>query len=145
MRTDSNHCPTTVQPFIFRESAPASIDATDRLEDSAIGEKKSGKPLYCSVCRQKITTESQRIAMGGKMEHTFFNPHGVVFRIGCFNAAQGCGTVGAPAADFSWFPGYRWQIIYCTNCKNHLGWLFSRNTNNRFFGLILSQLTHRPG
>lgn len=30
-----------------------------------------------------------------------------------------------PIAEFSWFPGYAWQITVCGVCKDHLGWKFT--------------------
>lgn len=29
------------------------------------------------------------------------------------------------STEFSWFPGYAWQIANCTVCLAHIGWRFS--------------------
>lgn len=49
---------------------------------------------------------------------------------------------GAPCTQFSWFPGYAWQIAACSQCNGHLGWKFTvaaGNTANlvpkKFYGL----------
>ena len=40
---------------------------------------------------------------------------------------------------FSWFPGYTWQIIHCSECYSHLGWEFRASSRHlrpkSFYGL----------
>lgn len=36
---------------------------------------------------------------------------------------------GAPSSEDSWFPGYSWTIVYCNRCFDHLGWLFTLESN----------------
>jgi hypothetical protein len=121
----------------FQESSNRKPDQIDDLEKESLPE---GKFLYCLTCQQKITNEKYKIQMRGKGEHTLFNPQGMLFHIGCFQEAQGCGVTGTPSAEFSWFPGYHWQIAYCSNCHGHLGWLFTQSSQAYFFGLILTRL-----
>lgn len=33
-------------------------------------------------------------------------------------------VTGRPSIEFSWFPGYSWQITLCSACHHHLGWKF---------------------
>ena len=98
-----------------------------------------GRVLACAVCRQKITTTAARISVGGAHEHSFANPHGFRFHIGCFARVVGCVPVGEPSSYWSWFPAYTWQIEDCGSCAGHLGWLF-RTDDHRFHGLILDRL-----
>jgi hypothetical protein len=128
------------RPVLLRNLQVSTEQKPKKAENSEIESTPEKKSLYCVVCHWKITNENQKIAMGGKAEHTFFNPHGMVFHIGCFKEAQGCGIVGTPSSEFSWFPGYHWQIAHCSNCHNHLGWLFLKGVKPHFFGLILAQL-----
>lgn len=95
--------------------------------------------LVCAACEHEITDDAQRIDMAGAHEHTFINPAGRQFRIGCFAAAPGCATRGAEESAFSWFPGWGWQVALCARCGAHLGWGY-RNAAGRFWGLILSAL-----
>lgn len=86
--------------------------------------------------------------MNGAHEHTFVNPAGFSFHIGCFSAAPGCTHHGALEAAFSWFPGWSWQLAACARCGNHLGWLYRaeldgvspQSSSAPFHGLILAAL-----
>ena len=95
--------------------------------------------LVCRFCKAKITSTAARIEMKGSHEHTFFNPAGVVYRIGCFVRAPGCMQDRQASDEFTWFPGHRWRIASCRKCGCHLGWSFS-GTGSGFFGLILNRI-----
>ncbi len=97
--------------------------------------------LLCAACRHPITTDEQRIAIGGGHQHTFTNPHQITYRIGCFRNAPGCGHVGAATDEFTWFAGYRWRVAVCGGCGGHVGWGFQKAGGSGFHGLILDQLT----
>ena len=96
------------------------------------------KQLLCAACSHHITFEEARIEVNGAHDHTFFNPLGIVYQVGCFSMAGGCSLVGPASDDFSWFPGYRWQIAHCGACGVHLGWSFVGG--GFFFALITSRL-----
>jgi hypothetical protein len=87
-----------------------------------------------------ITHPDERIRVQGAHEHTFANPHGLVFRIGCFRSAAGCGYTGLPTMEFTWFRGFTWRIALCANCLINVGWLFASTGGGRFHGLILDRL-----
>jgi hypothetical protein len=95
--------------------------------------------LVCAACGQRITDDAHRIEQGGAHEHTFVNPGGFVYRIGCFGVATGCSYRGSPETAFSWFPGWSWQIAACASCRAHLGWIF-RAEGESFHGLIAEAL-----
>lgn len=47
---------------------------------------------------------------------------------------------GAPTLEFSWFPGYTWQLALCGQCNAHLGWKFVAGPDSnlmprKFYGL----------
>ena len=100
---------------------------------------RDDEPLRCAACGHRITERGYRTERSGAHEHTFVNPAGYAFRIGCFVAAPGCVHVGAPSEAFSWFPGWRWQIAVCGRCRAHLGWIF-RIAGEQFHGLIVAAL-----
>jgi len=77
--------------------------------------------------------------MAGEHAHTFTNPHGLRFRIGCFADVTGCLVEGEPTTYWTWFPGYAWQMENCGSCRTHLGWRF-RAPQHLFHGLILDRL-----
>ena len=78
--------------------------------------------------------------MSGGHSHTFANPHGFLFHApACFAVAPGCDVISDATAEYSWFPGYAWQVAVCRGCGTHLGWLF-RSTDSRFHALIVDRL-----
>ena len=102
-------------------------------------EEGDGSLLACAACLQPITNAAARTAVAGSHEHTFANPAGFQFRIGCFSRASGCRAVGEPSTHWSWFAGYSWQVEHCSACGEHLGWLF-RGEGPAFHGLVLDRL-----
>ncbi|HET7292256.1 MAG TPA: cereblon family protein [Vicinamibacteria bacterium] len=105
------------------------------------GEARVAKDaLLCAYCRALVTSRAAALEMSGSHAHTFVNPHGIQFRIGCFADAPGCGVRGAESSYWTWFPGFTWRISVCRHCGEHLGWLF-RSPDARFYGLILDRLT----
>lgn len=50
-----------------------------------------------------------------------------------------------PSVQYTWFPGYAWQIATCRKCRHHVGWKFiSKNvkmTPRSFYGLSGRNLT----
>jgi hypothetical protein len=100
--------------------------------------------ILCRQCRQAITRPDDRITVQGAHRHTFANPHGIVFEIGCFQNVQGCGYAGAASDEFTWFAGYSWRVCFCRMCLTHLGWGFSSRGGHVFHGLILDRLIE-PG
>lgn len=113
-----------------------------QLRQADADEKSSdqGKRLCCAACGWPITTEHQRIAVRGRHQHRFRNPHGLVFEIGCFAAASGCGHAGEATEEWTWFAGYSWQIAVCGGCGAHLGWRYRNRAGEGFYGLILKNL-----
>lgn len=131
-----------------RPRPPAVHLFKDHEEDKKAPEKEaSGKThsgdrgdILCASCGHAVTSWSLRTARNGSHEHTFANPHGHVFTIGCFSGAPGCGLAGPATAEFSWFPGHTWKVAVCGRCLAHLGWYFSGRGQD-FFGLIRDALS----
>ena len=114
--------------------------------DTVIDEKEKEKDsdgeeyILCRYCGNIITRPSERIEKDGSHTHTLANPHGIVFEIGCFRFASGCGHAGPFTDEFSWFKGFDWKVSVCGRCLTHLGWLFKSRGNEVFHGLILDKL-----
>jgi hypothetical protein len=118
-----------------------SEDAVGVNEESRDRERQGSQgALVCARCRSLVTSRAAAIPMRGSHAHTFANPHGFEFRIGCFADAPGCVEVGAESTYWTWFEGFTWRVSVCRHCGEHLGWLF-RSPDARFFGLILDHLT----
>ena len=116
--------------------APGASRAT-RGDDSP-SEGGRGRVLRCDACSLVITRGDQRVEIADAHRHTFVNPHGLVFEIGCFGRAPGCVGVGPAEAFFSWFPGYAWRVVVCRGCGTHLGWSYGERPD--FYGLVLDRL-----
>jgi len=106
---------------------------------------KEDEIIICASCFNHITDPGRQIIVNNSFHHTFANPHGYVFEIGCFSTARGCRPGSISSNEFSWFVGYSWKIGVCHYCSTHLGWIFSPDTNglkgtSNFFGLILEKL-----
>jgi hypothetical protein len=95
--------------------------------------------IICKNCGNIITTLESMISVNDRHKHTFSNPTGIVFAIGCFSTADGCIIVGEPTTDFTWFDSYRWSHAICSNCLFHMGWFYDSGSES-FFGLILNNL-----
>ncbi|MBN1615487.1 MAG: hypothetical protein JW950_13570 [Deltaproteobacteria bacterium] len=109
-----------------------------RLMNETLTDKERA-PVLCRICRTEITAAEFSIAVNGQHEHTFTNPAGIAYRIGCFSEAYGCFTHGQPTYEFTWFAGFSWCFCTCMGCLNHLGWHY-RSGDGGFFGLILDSL-----
>lgn len=120
--------PDECQPNSFAEP-------DDELETECI------EGIFCRQCRHIITFPSEMRIVGGSHLHSFANPQGIVYEIGCYNNAVGCGYVGSPSKEFTWFSGYSWRIAVCNRCQIHLGWRFSNADKHSFHGLITGRLT----
>lgn len=107
-------------------------------------DRQEGRRLCCAACRHPITRERDRIFVQGTHEHTYANPHGISYHIGCFAEASGCAHHGPATDAWSWFPGYRWQIAVCGGCGAHLGWRYTGG-DAVFHGLILRCLVTETG
>ena len=122
--------------MVLKGGSPIAGGSTETRYDERRGAEGS---LVCARCRGLVTSRASALSMSGSHAHTFVNPHGFEFRIGCFADAPGCTELGEESAYWSWFPGFTWQVSLCRQCGEHLGWLF-RSPDARFFALILDRL-----
>jgi hypothetical protein len=113
----------------------------DLVEDADLEEERDPeKALFCASCEAEITAEKHRRNVDGKFEHCFTNPAGILYCIGCFDEAPGVVPFGDETDEFTWFPGYAWQIVLCGSCHAQLGWRYWREGDG-FYGLILKRLS----
>jgi hypothetical protein len=101
--------------------------------------RESEDRLLCVTCSSCVTRRSDAMVVEGNHQHTFVNPHGVIYRIGSFRAAGGATEIGPPSDEFAWFRGHRWRIAICSGCGIHVGWSF-RRVESLFYGLVVAQL-----
>ena len=131
-------CPPV--PLGLLKTAPPDPGRTpqDAPEDTtAVADERR---VLCRECLHPVTREEDRTEIHGAHQHTFANPSGIVFTIGCFRSADGCGAAGSPTDEFTWFAGFSWRVAVCTACLSHLGWRFDSASGAAFWGLILDHL-----
>ena len=123
------------------------LKSTDRDPQSDVrikAEKKFGlrnnRVLLCSNCGNSITLPEHTISVNGEHIHTFTNPEGYSYEIGCFSDARGCIVDSEPVLEHTWFKGFAWRLSLCSSCLVHMGWCYERG-NERFFGLIIDRLS----
>lgn len=114
---------------------PVVIEETEEIDNSVDGET-----IICTACASVITFPSEQIEVDGAFNHSFANPHGLLFEISCFKNAPGCICSNESSSEFTWFRGFSWQVVACRSCLNHLGWFFS-SSKSSFYGLISDNLT----
>ena len=110
-----------------------------KVEEAEDTGDQGGRRLLCAECGLHITSSGSCTQIIGSHVHTFANPHGIIYRIGCFLTAPGCLAHYRETMEFSWFAGYSWRIDVCGRCHGHLGWQF-RGKVSTFHGLILDRL-----
>jgi len=100
--------------------------------------------LVCVGCGRAVAEARARIEVNGAHAHTFINPAGSIYRVGCFAAAPGVSAWGEATHYFTWFAGFAWQVAACRGCGEHLGWAYE-GQGSGFVALILDRLAERPG
>ena len=116
---------------------PGTTGRPQTTDDAEAAERRA---VCCRACGAEITSPDHAVEVDGGHEHTFVNPFGILFHIGCFQDARGCVNTGDPTTEFSWFPGFAWRYASCASCRTHLGWQFLSTDDTTFWGLILQRL-----
>lgn len=131
---------------VFRDSRRAPNEGVSPATRPSAGapELAPDERIVCGACGTSITHARERISVDSAHEHTFQNPLGIVYHIGCFRNAPGAAAFGSPTLEHTWFAGFAWQVAICRGCELHLGWRFS-SSDSIFFGLILSRLRQVAG
>ncbi|XP_062557219.1 protein cereblon-like [Armigeres subalbatus] len=98
--------------------------------------------FMCKRCENEIGSYNDIFAMNKQgVQTSYCNPSGYVHEtLTIYKTKENSTfTVDRPSTEFSWFPGYSWQITLCANCRQHLGWKFVATRNNylpkSFYGL----------
>jgi hypothetical protein len=133
--------PLTSPAGVTRAAAGETVDGVDEIADEVIDEVvgELDDTIRCRRCEHGVTAGRYAVEIGGAHAHTFRNPAGWSFRIGCFADAPGAAVAGAATYAHTWFPGYAWRFAHCGGCGSHLGWWFVGGSD-AFAGLVLSRL-----
>lgn len=101
----------------------------------------------CKRCKTQIASYSDIFAMAkGNVNANYCNPAGYIHETLTVHKTSEDAErlVDRPSTEFSWFPGYAWQIAVCKQCSSHIGWKFSALSKHlkpkSFFGLSCKSL-----
>ncbi|MDY6935641.1 MAG: cereblon family protein [Spirochaetota bacterium] len=126
--------------LILKKTTPFEVGKITPLSDNDWDDESRREHLIlCKLCSNIITSPDNCIVINGKHQHTFKNPVGYTYQIGCFINAKGCIITGEPTTDFTWFSGFSWCYAICSICHIHLGWYYQSKISS-FYGLILNHL-----
>ena len=131
-------CPTPTHQYLYVTEDEKKRDQKPEKKDREKPQKE--RYLLCKHCENKITRPDDRLNFQGAFDHTFLNPSGSVYRIGCFYKADGCIVLGEASTEWTWFQGFHWRVAVCSQCLKHLGWFYTNKEESSFFGLILDAL-----
>jgi len=95
--------------------------------------------LACARCGARITDDEARIEVCGLHRHTARNPGGYEYVVCCFAAAGNVRVVTNESSEWSWFPGWRWQVEHCEGCDEQLGWRYVQKDGS-FHGFVEERL-----
>ncbi|KFB42716.1 AGAP005299-PA-like protein [Anopheles sinensis] len=128
-----------------------TIFGTDSVLRRMLIINKALDHMWCFICKRcdnEVASYSDIFAMSKQgVQTSYCNPSGYVHDTLTVHKTKEDSTltVGAPSAEYSWFPGYSWQIIVCINCRQHLGWKFVATKKNflpkSFYGLSGTSIT----
>ncbi|KAI1715514.1 ATP-dependent protease la (LON) substrate-binding domain-containing protein [Ditylenchus destructor] len=94
--------------------------------------------LACDRCGDVKCEVNDLINLSAEGNGTHFvNPAGYVHDLFTVGRMDNIQMHGLPSTQFSWFPGYAWTPLSCSNCSAHLGWKFisSKLLPKRFYGI----------
>ncbi|XP_058064285.1 protein cereblon [Anopheles bellator] len=104
--------------------------------------------FICKRCDNEIANYNDIFAMSKQgVQTSYCNPSGYVHDTLTVlkTKENSTNTVDRLSTEFSWFPGYSWQITVCANCRQHLGWKFVATKKNflpkSFYGLSGTNIT----
>ena len=99
------------------------------------------KILCCQNCGETLAQQSDIFSMSREgPQGSYVNPGGQVHETLTLYKVKNVMYIGQPSTEYSWFPGYAWQICRCIHCDSHLGWRFTASASekmhpNKFYGI----------
>ena len=104
--------------------------------------------LCCRNCGETLAQQSDIFSMCKEgPQGSYVNPGGYVHETLTLYKVKNILYIGQPSTEYSWFPGYAWQICQCSYCDSHLGWRFTASSSKKlhpkkFYGI--SRRSIRP-
>jgi len=84
------------------------------------------KVMTCAECEERVASADDVFAMSAEGPQSIYvNPNGHLHETLTLHRATGLRCITRPSTEFSWFPGYAWEIAQCAHCSSHMGWRFT--------------------
>ncbi|KAI6175282.1 Protein cereblon [Aphelenchoides bicaudatus] len=98
--------------------------------------------LACNCGSEKFDVNDLINLSSESLGNCYVNPHGYVHDMFTSRKIQNVAYHGNAETKFSWFAGYSWTIMNCSNCGCHMGWKFksSKLEPRKFFGINRSAI-----
>lgn len=130
---------------LLKERRHVTREREPRNQDDDALQHLEHDPIICRHCGAQISNRHAFFSMDGRpASRIFSNPHGLLHEVFTVGRAHGLLLEGPPTTEFSWFPGYAWEVAYCAACRAHLGWQFTAVEPHlepvRFWGLRCSEV-----
>ncbi|MGD9212507.1 MAG: hypothetical protein PVI90_17120, partial [Desulfobacteraceae bacterium] len=88
IRTD-HFLPFSADLIVTRPRRDSGNSGRPLVDTDPLDEAEEAPLILCRNCRFPITRPTERIEVDSTHCHTFANPNGYLFEIGCFRRAQG--------------------------------------------------------
>lgn len=149
--------PLTPTELSFRASALLPLDETERsgllCEPHTASRLRrllrlvtTRGQLHCSECGAAWAAATS--AFTPSLEPgagVYVNPHGFVHGVLAVRAVlpDSLGVLGPPSLEATWFPGFAWELSFCSNCRQHSGWRYTQAGQPSFWGLRTGGFVHK--
>jgi len=88
---------------------------------------KKPRRFKCANCKNPVAFEVDIIQIGDVPSDTAqVNPHGFIHEVITVHSVQNTFVEGRPVPADSWFPGFCWRYLICSECMEFLGWSYHR-------------------
>ena len=88
---------------------------------------KEPRRFKCANCKSPVAYEVDIIQIGDIPSDTAqVNPHGFIHEVITVRSVQNTLVEGPPVPADSWFPGFCWRYLICSQCMEFLGWSYHR-------------------
>ncbi|CAD6194255.1 unnamed protein product [Caenorhabditis auriculariae] len=98
--------------------------------------------IKCKQCNAVLSSANNIIKMSSEgVGGHFVNGAGYVHDLLTVSSLENFVRRGFPSFEYSWFRGYSWTILECSECGSHLGWEFNSfnlNAMKFFWALIFA-------
>lgn len=114
------------------------------VKSSRNDDDKQRKNYFCVRCGTLITNSAALVNIIGSRDHSYVNPAGIRCNFTTFIECENVLVDEQLYLEHSWFNGYGWRFLMCTNCMLHLGWKFDSVGKGvapeGFFGVLIGSV-----